>query len=384
MTLDITNDASKRRVVRVDDSREFDLLARNLHPHDIIVVDNAFAFFPDRMLLNSTQKWSDSVERKAYIVPLSVTRQYEDPIRAYRNCFLSAVDDDTEVWLNIDINSPIGRKLIRCEHDKIIDALGADRSHSRVKQFLEHQPSSLVSLIVTAKVYGEYYGLCIDTGARILPLDVTRLCSTNSLFRHMDNQFTDVYYIWQYILDGVSFALRSDVSVVVQGSLEWFGTINLLNTAIANIESNLGLGALTHYEIYAVDNSIAYCVIRTIGGPGFKDTMETIRTFFGTKKLSVFYDKDVTYCATTNRLTYQEKREAKYRQAARHHTIIDICIAMYPLRLPNYVMLEIIEHLPMMWLQGHRQKIEAIYNCTNSICHVMEQRNANQNKKQKS
>lgn len=382
MTTEITNDAPKRRMVRADDNREFNVLAKNLHPHDIIVVDNALAFLPDGTLLNATQIWSGSVDKKVYVVPLSVTRQYENPFRAYSDCLWSTDDNVTEMWLNIDVNSPTGRALFRCQHNEVVDALGADRSHSRVKRFLEHQPSSLVSLVVSTWEHGESYGLCIDTGARMQWLRTPCYSEVSTLEQLRDGRFDEVYYPWEKELERVSEVLRSDASVVVRGPLEWHGTINLLNMAVADIETNLGLGEVTHYNVYAVDNSIAYCVVQTVGGPGFKNTMETLRTLFGANRLSVFYDKDVKYCAIANRLTYQDKREATYRQAARHRTIIDICIALYPLCLPNYIMLEFIDHLPMMWLQGHRQKIEAIHNCINSIDRVLKQRN--QNKKQKS
>lgn len=381
MTSDNTDNEPKRRLVQTYDSDEFGVLARNLHPHDIIIYNNAFAFLPDRTLLNATQTWSGSVDDLVYVVPLSVTRQYANPFRAYRDCFRS-IGDSAELYLDIDLNSSAGRALFRCEPDEVVDALGADRSHSRVKRFLERQPSSLVSLAVTTYEGGGSMGLRIDAGSHMQCFRLPRFSNDFSLDQILDNRSDDIEYE-EDVLQSVSTILRSNVSVVVQGPLEWFGTINLLNVAVADIENNLGLGEVTRYVIYAVDNSIAYCVVQTVGGPGFIDTMTLLRKLFGAKQLDVFYDKSINFCPISKRLTYEDKREAKYRQAARHHTIIDIIIAMYSLCLPTYVMLEIVDYLPMMWLQGHRQKIDAIQNCTNSINRVLAQRNKKQNKKQK-
>lgn len=55
------------------------------------------------------------------------------------------------------------------------------------------------------------------------------------------------------------------------------------------------------------------------------------------------------------------------KRKIRHYILMDICIALSPLELPNYVILEIIDWIDYLYYDGHKEKISLIEGIEKSI-----------------
>lgn len=78
-------------------------------------------------------------------------------------------------------------------------------------------------------------------------------------------------------------------------------------------------------------------------------------------------------CVFDNALTIrrqfkEEESESELeKRKIRHYILVDICFALSPLELPNYVILEIIDWIDYLYYDGHKEKISLIEGIEKSI-----------------
>ena len=87
-----------------------------------------------------------------------------------------------------------------------------------------------------------------------------------------------------------------------------------------------------------------------------------------------YYDEgECNYCETSEFYTHINVTfYNKFEWSKMSNRIIDICIALHTLNLPAYVLLEIIDWLPLFEYVKLKKKIDLIINVKKSIAKIFE------------